>query len=157
MKKLILLFLIVPIFAMGQNFQSHARVFLQKGISVTESSWLDFSNVTVTGAGELIVNTDGTSSITGLIASRGTVSPAVLSITGMPNTYFVVSLPTNIQITSGASILYVNSFVCNFPNKVGKTDSNGKADLIIGGRLQIPEAVTFGEHTGVINLVINYQ
>jgi len=157
MRKLTFLFIFLPFVAFGQNFVGHARAFVQRGISVSEASWLDFSNVTATGAGELTINLDGTSTITGNIGSRGTVSPAVLTITGMPNTYFVISLPTTATISCGSAQMYITGFVCNFANKVGKLDANGTTSLIIAAKLSVPESFSFGEFTGSYPLVINYQ
>jgi len=157
MKKLTFLFLFLPLVAFGQSFQGHCRAFLSKGISITEASWLDFSNIAVTGEGTLTVATDASTVLTGSIASRGVASPCVLSVSAMPNCYITVSLPQTASMTNGSTTLYVSSFTSNLTNGMIKTDPNGACSIIVGGKLSIPAIANFGEYSGIFNVTLNYQ
>ena len=156
MKKLIILFLIIPLLATAQTFTGHAKVSVAKGISVLEKAYLDFGELIVNGEGTITIAPNGTPTITGSLTQKNVTSVGVLQVNGMPNSSIVLTLPTTATMTYNSFSLYVTEFKSDFVPTT-KLDANGILNLSIGAKLSIPANFNYGGYIGTYSVTISYQ
>lgn len=114
--------------------------------------------------GSVILIPAGTSTVTGtVVKAAGTITAAVFSVVGTPNSVFTISLPASgYEITRGGGTekMTVNTFTSN-PTPTGNTGVTGTVGLTVGATLivGVSTANPAGVYTGTapFTVTVNYN
>lgn len=109
--------------------------------------------------GTVSIDTDGSRTTTGgaTVNTNTSGTPAKYEVSGDPNAYFTITLPTSVVITSGAGD---NMTIVNFhsvPETNGQIDASGKQNLNIGATMKVGSFQPFGSYSGIMSTTIEYN
>lgn len=109
--------------------------------------------------GTVSIDTDGSRTTTGgaTVNTNTSGTPAKYEVSGDPNAYFSITLPTSVVITNGAGD---NMTIVNFqsvPSTKGQTDASGKQNLNIGATMKVGSFQPFGSYKGTMSTTIEYD
>ena len=103
-------------------------------------------------AGTAVVDAAGTKTVTGGVFDLGgQVRAGQFRVQGDKNTAYACTLPASIQVTAGASTATVDTFTTDVP-LAGILSNKGRADIKIGGTLQVPAGLAAGSYTGTLTM-----
>jgi hypothetical protein len=109
--------------------------------------------------GTVTIETDGSRTTTGGATLNTSTSgtPAKFEISGDPNSYFSISLPTSVVITSGAGDNMTIANFTSFPTTNGQMDASGKQNLNVGATMKVGSFQPFGSYKGIMSTTIEYH
>lgn len=159
MKKIFIALLLttLAISIQGQTFYGHAKIQISRGISLSETTWLDYGQITATAEGSITITPLGVVTIAGGISAKGATSPSVFSVLAMPTTAYTITPPVTCSLTSGTNLIYLTNFTSNLVGSNGVTDANGIGSISIGGKIFIPANFVYGSYSGGFPVVVSYQ
>ena len=112
--------------------------------AVTE---LGFGTLMVSGAGDVVVDTNGARySNGGVITAGGAVSSSEISVGGCKNYAYNITVQPSTTITNGAASMVVDNLIIS--PSVGLTGMKGKQSLFLGGTLHVNDAQLAGVYSG---------
>ena len=109
--------------------------------------------------GTVTIDTSGARTVTGgaTVNTSTFGTPAKYEVSGDPNAYFIITLPTSVVITSGAGD---NMTIVNFtsiPATNGRIDASGKQNLNVGATMKVGSFQPFGSYRGIMATTIEYN
>lgn len=133
-------------------------------ISIEWVGNMNLGNVTVSSkvAGTVLLTPAGTCKARGsarlrLHAANGTVTAACVSVNGLGNSTYSITLPTTVTLTSGANTIMANAFTSN-PATSGLIAAGGSQVLSVGATLNIEAAKPAGLYVGsAFAVTVNYN
>ncbi|MDH5178330.1 MAG: DUF4402 domain-containing protein [Gammaproteobacteria bacterium] len=124
---------------------------------LTPVSNLSFGTFSSNTTGVVNVNVNGIRTFTGdIILLGGTVSQAVLNISGCPNYLYSIIIPPDSVLTNGANTMALTTFT-SFPVGSGVLDVNGAGVLQFGASLTVGYPQLGGPYTGTYTVEIIVQ
>lgn len=133
---------------------------ISTNITISAATGMVFGDMTSGPlGGSIVMNTDGVRVSTGSVElnSSSVSSPATFAISGIPNSTYTVGLPTSVTLSDGgANRMMVTNFRSN-PDASGQLNSSGVQSVTIGGTLNIGANQGFGNYSGTMAVVINYN
>jgi hypothetical protein len=156
MKKLLAIFLFLPLLASATT--GRVSINLTAGVSLEETQMLYFSNVTITGAGTVLMTPSGLRSATGDVQFNDEYnSPARFSINGANNATYKVSFGQAVSLTNGKYNITASDFKTSLVNNVGTLDATGKGSFSVGCTLTCPNGITSGNYSGTYEIQCSYE
>jgi hypothetical protein len=127
-------------------------------IAITKTIDLNFGNVVSgTGTGTVTVVPAGTRSSAGDVtlpaATPGTITAATFNVTGLANATYSITLPTTLNVVSGANSMVVNGFTSN-PTPTGTLSASGAETVTVGATLNVGANQAAGTYTNASDLEI---
>ena len=109
--------------------------------------------------GTVTIDTDGSRTTTGgtTVNTSTFGSPAKYEVSGDPNAYFMITLPTSVVITSGTGDKMTIVNFTSVPENNGQINAGGKQDLHIGGTMKVKSFQPFGSYKGIMATTIEYN
>jgi hypothetical protein len=131
-------------------------------ISIVWVGNMNFSNVAVSSkvAGTVLLAPAGTFKARGgvrLHATKGTATAACISVNGLGNSTYSITLPTTVTLTNGVNTIMANAFTSN-PATSGLIAVGGSQVLSVGATLNIEAAKPAGLYVGsAFAVTVNYN
>lgn len=129
-------------------------------INLVAQSGIVFGDIAASAIpGTVTIDTDGSRTTTGgaTVNTSTFGTPAKYEVSGDPNAYFIITLPTTVVITSGSGDDMIIENFTSVPAGNGQIDAGGKQDLIIGGTMKVKSFQPFGSYTGIMATTIEYN
>ena len=169
MKKILAFSIMLIAFSAGAFAQlsatATASATIVSPLSIVNAGNMNFGNVAVgAGGGTVVLAPAGGRTTTGdaaLPTVIGTVTPAIFTISGTPNTSYSITLPsTAATINSGANTMTVNSFSGDIVSPA-TIPAAGPATLRVGATLNVSGGQATGLYTSLpgdeFTVSINYN
>ncbi len=151
---------IVPPLTVAATVTATVDVQISTNITIAAATGMVFGDMTSGPlGGAVLMNTDGVRVSTGSVElnSASVSSPATFAISGIPNSTYNVGLPTSVILSDGgANSMIVTNFRSN-PDASGQLNSSGVQSVTVGGTLNIGANQGFGNYSGTMAVVINYN
>lgn len=129
-------------------------------INLVAQSGIVFGDISSSSIpGTVTIGTDGSRTTTGgaTVNSNTAGSPSQFEVSGNPNAFYNITLPTSVVITSAAgNRMTVNNF-SSIPTVSGQIDPGGKQKLNVGATLNVGSFQPFGAYSGVMATTIEYN
>lgn len=134
---------------------------IDQPIALAEITPLDFATILPSNLADQIVMNKTTlnpslTSTTGNSTLSGTFTRGVIRITGTPGATATVQVDTTATVTNTSGDTMTVSDLGTL-RLAPLLDSNGEADFIVGGTLEIAANQPAGLYTGTYNATVNYQ
>ena len=157
----------VGAFVFGMHEQGSAAtttatvdVNIVSSINLVAKNGIVFDDISVSAIpGSVTIGTDSSRVATGGVTINTNTSgtPALYEVSGDPNAFYSVTLPTTVTLTSAAGdSMVVNNFT-SIPNSRGQLDAGGGADINIGATLNVGSFQPLGTYSGVMSTVVDYD
>ena len=169
MKKLLALAVVIlgftaVSFGQAKSATASASATIVSAMNITNAGNLNFGNIQTTGAGKVLVATDGTPTypnapaVSGY-AIAGTITAAKFDVTGSPDATYSISAIAPIKVNSAASDMDVDNFVTSPSLIAGKLDASGKQTILVGATLNVKAAQAPGFYTNTtgFTVTVNYN
>lgn len=133
----------------------HADAKIVTPVTVSEDAHLNFGTM-LGQANTVTVSTGGVRSATtgsALVNDNNTPTAGTFTVTGPNSQPITVSLPANVQVTSGSDHMTIS----NLTNDAGSAlDSSGQMTIKVGGSLAVSANQPEGDYTGTYTITVNY-
>ena len=109
--------------------------------------------------GTVSIGVDGSRTSTGgaTVNSNTSGTPAKFEVSGDPNAFYIITLPTSIVITSPAGdSMTVDNFV-SMPSTNGQLDPGGRQNLNVGATMNVGSFQPFGAYQGTMATTVEYN
>ena len=109
--------------------------------------------------GTVTIDVDGSRTSTGgtTINSNTSGTPALFEVSGDPNAFYIITLPTSIVITSAAGdTMTVDNFTSS-PSVNGQLDPSGRESLNVGATMNVGGFQPFGAYSGIMATTVEYN
>lgn len=129
-------------------------------INLVAQSGIVFGDIAASAIpGTVTIDTDGSRTTTGGVTVNTSTfgTPAKYEVSGDPNAYFIITLPTTVVITSGSGDDMTIENFTSVPEGNGQIDAGGKQDLNIGGTMKVKSFQPFGSYKGTMATTIEYN
>ncbi len=129
-------------------------------INLTAKSSMVFGDIAASSIpGTVTIDTGGARTTTGGATVNASTlgSPAKYEVSGDPNAYFIITLPTSVVITSAAGDKMIVENFNSVPESNGQVDASGKQDLFIGATMKVDSFQPFGSYRGIVPTTIEYN
>ena len=157
MKKLLIIFLLIPMLCQSQtNVTGRMKLNLLAGLQASEVCSLNFGTVVNIGESTITVTPIGRTS-TGGATFSGDYSCNIFSVKGNPSKSISIALPTTGTITNGTTTLQVINFVSNMTNNTAILGDNGVYELQVGATVVLPSSFNGGLFNGTYAITLNYN
>jgi hypothetical protein len=134
-------------------------------IAVSSTANLSFGKFAPGAGGSVTINTAGSRTVSGVIASGGTPTAATFDITGEPSaTYAIDTSATTANLNSGANTMalalisdFTGGGATSGTQATGTLDGTGKQTLHVGGVLTVSASQPNGSYSGTISVAVAYN
>ena len=158
---------IVAVLIFGTHEQGSAatttatvEVNIVSTINLVAQYGIVFGDISVSSIpGTVTIGTDSSRVATGGVTINTNTSgtPALYKVSGDPNAFYSVTLPTTVTLTSAAGdSMVVNNFT-SIPNSRGQLDAGGSQDMNIGATLNVGSFQPLGAYRGIMSTVVDYD
>jgi len=109
--------------------------------------------------GTVTIDVDGSRTSTGgaTINSNTSGTPANFEVSGDPNALYVITLPTEVVITSRSGDSMVVDKFTSLPSAYGQLDPAGRQNLNVGATMNVGSFQPFGAYQGVMATTVEYN
>jgi hypothetical protein len=160
-----------PNICLPQNsITNYASVTIVKGITISETSSLNFGTMTIPTAAENLILTTANVRIVSspsnieLLAQAPVSQNATYTVTGSGGATYIIALPSNgtVTISNGAEHMDIVDFV-SYPASAGKNGNvghlsdSGIDSFTVGATLKLEISQVSGTYTGTFNISVNYN
>jgi|WetSurMetagenome_2_1015567.scaffolds.fasta_scaffold04341_2 hypothetical protein len=136
-------------------------------LSITETSSLHFGTMAVLAGtpGTCVLSTQGARTQSGgvnLSVQAPSASNAAYNVAGAVNTTYAITLPSTINVTSGASTMTISSLLARTASAgadglTGTLSASGTDDFTVGGTLNVSAGQVTGVYTGTFDVTVAYN
>jgi hypothetical protein len=136
-------------------------------LSITETSSLHFGTMAVLAGtpGTCVLSTQGARTQSGgvnLSVQAPSASNAAYNVAGAVNTTYAITLPSTINVTSGASSMTISSLLARTASAgtdglTGTLSASGTDDFTVGGTLNVSAGQVTGVYTGTFDVTVAYN
>lgn len=145
---------------MGQNAKNataDAAANIISPMTITKNVDLNFGNIAAgTSAGTVELETDGVRTAANVIlpSVTGTVTAAEFTVTGLPGSNYIITLPTTpVTIASGGNNMTITTFTEDATN----TLTAGTETFKVGATLNVGAGQAVGLYEGTFDVTVDYQ
>jgi len=122
---------------------------------------MDFGTIAESGAGTVVLATDGSRSVTGGVSTlaSGPGTAADFIVTGEPSATYAITLPASVSLTGPGPAMTADTFVSS-PTPTGTLSAGpGTETILVGATLNVAAGQTAGAYTtaGTFNVTVNYN
>lgn len=146
---------------MAATDTGNAAATIVSAIGITESTGMNFGNISVgVGGGTVVLTTGDAVSVTGdAVAEGGTVTSADFALTG-DNVGYVITMPANIIVNNGGNFMTIDTYT--YLAEDAATDgtgtiAGGNGTMIIGGTLNVGGSQVAGAYAGTYTITALYE
>ncbi|UQD57334.1 DUF4402 domain-containing protein [Flavobacterium sp. K5-23] len=176
-KNLLLLFVVFVFTTLASNVSAQtiatvtgttagAKLIRPMGLSRTSALHFGTINILTPGSGTVILNpSDATRTFTGVL-QQSLVNPpatnAAFNVTGTKDTFYLVSLPSEIFVTDGTTTMTIDNITASFATAGaiafrGILNGSGQDSFKVGGTLNVTALDAGGVYAGIFNVSVDYN
>jgi len=160
-----------PVMLMAQSLAlTSVGAEIVKGITITETSPLQFGTMTIPSAPEEVILTTSNIRLASspanieLLAQSPVSQNASYTVAGSDGASYVIMLPPNgtVTITNGAQHMDIVDFISHpastgADGTIGHLDASGMDTFKVGATLKLVNDQAFGTYTGTFSISVNYN
>ena len=147
---------------MGQNPQdatANAAANIISPMAITKNVDLNFGNIAAgTSAGTVELETDGVRTAANVIlpSVTGTVTAAEFTVTGLPGSNYIITLPTTpVTIASGGNNMTITTFTED--SATNTLTEEGTETFNVGATLNVGAGQAVGLYEGTFVVTVDYE
>ena len=146
----------------GTSSPTSVSTKIVTALTLTETHAMHFGTMARPTSNSVVLLTPaGTRSVESgaveLLTQAPFASVAAYDVTGDNDASYVINLPINVTLTSGANSMWVNQFTSSKALNASNLSSNGLDAFTVGASLNMSSGQPAGLYTGTFDVTVNYN